>query len=107
MIKNKGSFIRDIENAKEIQGVYNIETFKKRKEVCRKILDGIDNIYDRPDWLIGLYYVSKDILSYWPKVGSVGDYDTFGEFSRRYINSINEFNEIIRNNRDVLTMTII
>lgn len=106
MIKEKGAYIKDIENAKEIQGVYNIETFKKRKEVCRKILDGI-NMDDWPDWMIDLYCTSRDILSYWPKVGSIGDYDTFGEFSRRYINAINEFNEIIRNHRDVLTMTII
>lgn len=101
MIKEKGAYIKDIENAKELRNVYNIETFKKREEACRTIIDGTRFI-NIPDWMIDLYCATGRVLRYWTRVGSVGDYDTFGEFSRRYIEAINEFNKLIREHRDVL-----
>lgn len=101
MIRKKGAYIEDIENAKELRNTYNIETFKKREKACRTIIDGTRFI-NIPDWMIDLYCTTGEIISYYPRVGSIGDYDTFGEFSRRYMKAIDEFNKLICEHRDVL-----
>lgn len=101
MIIKINTYIRDIENAKELRSVYNIETFKKREEACRTIIDGTRFI-NIPDWIIDLYCTTGRVLRFWNRIGSIGDYDTYGEFSRRYIEAINETNKLIREHRDVL-----
>lgn len=93
-------FIKDIENAKEIRGKYDIETFKKHGQICKEIANRKGYI-GCPDWVIDLYYSIGGILENWLKVGGPMDYDAFGSFSRRYVSAMNDYEKIVKDHKEM------
>lgn len=84
-----------------------IERAKKRKEDCKidfkaianKAIDYLssgDMEEPSPKWAGELVFALDDIKSWGNKVGYVIDFETFGEYSRRYSRPLDKLEKIIK-----------
>lgn len=85
----------------------DIERAKKRKEDCKidfkavadKAIDYLssgDMEEPSPKWVGELVFALDDIKSWGNRVGYVIDFETFGEYSRRYSRALDELEKIIK-----------
>lgn len=87
----------------------DIERTAPRKMECKIDFDTIyKKVYSRckekeknlftpiEDWELDLLFAIREIREWGPKVGYIGDYETFGEFSRRYTIALDKVEAILK-----------
>lgn len=96
---------KDLE--KEYGWVLDIERARHRRKECTIDFKAIaDKAIDRlssgdmeeptPKWAADLVFALDDIKSFGNRVGYVIDFETFGEYSRRYSRALDEVERIIK-----------
>lgn len=96
---------KDLE--KDYGWLLDIERAKKRRKECtidfkaiaNKAIDYLssgDMDEPTPKWAGDLVFALDDIKSWGNKVGYVIDFETFGEYSRRYSRALDEVERIIK-----------
>lgn len=100
-LEAKYGWLLDVEKAKQAKETYDLSVCKLFYDSAKETIDkfGINNC---PEWIIDLYGAASETLEYGTLVGFTVDFQTFGEYSRRYLKALTEVCKIAHEHKDTL-----
>lgn len=96
-LETKYGWLLDIERAVPRKMECKIDFDTIYKKVYSRCKEKEENLFTPIEkWELNLIFAISEIRVYRPKVGYIGDYETCGEFSRRYTRALDEVEAILK-----------